>query len=115
MAHMDENFTRKDEAWYDYYALYHDHPIVNGWSGYRPDLTTTISTLLLNFPSRASLDILEKYHVKYVVFHPQLFLRYESPSVVDNTLAKMQISSQLHFIATFGSNLSRNDSLWEVT
>lgn len=114
MAHMDENFTRKDEAWYDYYALYHDHPIVNGWSGYRPDLTTTISTLLLNFPSRASLEILEKYHVKYVVFHPQLFLRYESPIVVDNTLAKMQVSSQLRFIATFGSNLSRNDSLWEV-
>jgi hypothetical protein len=115
MAHKDENYTRKDEAWYDYYALYHDHPIVNGWSGYRPDLTTTISGLLLNFPSQASLDILEKYHVKYVVFHPQLFLKYESPSVVDNTLAQVQASPQLHFIAVFGSNLSSSDSLWEVT
>jgi hypothetical protein len=115
MAHLDENFTRKDEAWYDYYALYHDHSIVNGWSGYRPDLTTTISGLLLNFPSLASLQILEKYHVEYVVFHPQLFLRYETPGAVTATLARMQTSSQLHFIAVFGSNLSSSDSLWQVT
>jgi len=115
MAHLDENFTRKDEAWYDYYALYHDHPIVNGWSGYRPDLTTTISGLLLKFPSLASLQILEKYHVEYVVFHPQLFLRFETPGMVIATLARMQTSSQLHFIAVFGSNLSSSDSLWQVT
>jgi hypothetical protein len=115
MAHLDENFTRKDEAWYDYYALYHDHPIVNGWSGYRPDLTTTISALLLNFPSSASLQILEKYHVEYVIFHPQLFLRYETPGTVNATLARMQTSSRLHFIAVFGSNLSSSDSLWQVT
>jgi len=114
MAHLDENFTRKDEAWYDYYALYHDHPIVNGWSGYRPDLTTTLSGLLLNFPSPASLQILEKYHVEYVVFHPQLFLKFETPSMVTATLARMQASSQLHFISVFGSNLSSSDSLWQV-
>ena len=115
MAHRDENFTRKDEAWYDYYALYHDHPLVNGWSGYRPDLTTKISGLLLNFPSSGSLHILEKYHVEYVVFHPQLFLRYETPGTVTATLARMQSTSQLHFIAVFGSNLSSSDSIWQVT
>src|SRR5207249_3924084 len=101
MAHREEDFTRKDEAWYDYYALYHDHPIMNGWSGYRPDLTISIAGLLLHFPSQASLDMLEKYHIKYVVFHPQIYLKYHSPAVVAKMLTQMQASSRLHLLAVF--------------
>ncbi|GAC1378073.1 MAG: hypothetical protein NVSMB33_01310 [Ktedonobacteraceae bacterium] len=116
MAHMDENltFTRKEEAWYDYYALYHDHPIVNGWSGYRPDLTVHISTLLLQFPSEDSLAMLEKYHITYVVVHPQLYLKYESPDAVATMLAQMQADAKLHLITVFGYNIATSDSVWQV-
>lgn len=114
MAHLDENFTTKQEAYYDYYALYHSHPIANGWSGYRPALTTTISTLMLNFPSQAGLDILKKYHIQYVVFHPLLFLQYDSPDMVAAMLTQMLASPGLQFIAVFGNALSSSDSVWQV-
>ena len=114
MAHLDENFTQKDEAWYDYYALYHNHPIVNGWSGYRPNVTTTISALLLKFPSTASVAILEKYHVKYVVVHPQWYLQYESPDIMAQMLAQMQVNTKLHLLTIFGNTIATSDSVWQV-
>jgi hypothetical protein len=114
MAHLDENFTQKDEAWYDYYALYHNHPIVNGWSGYRPNVTTTISALLLKFPSADSIAILERYHVKYVVVHPQWYLQYESSVMMAEMLAQMQANTKLHLLTTFGNNIATSDSVWQV-
>jgi len=114
MAHLDENFTQKDEAWYDYYALYHNHPIVNGWSGYRPNVTTNISALLLKFPSADSITILERYHVKYVVVHPQWYLQYESPDMMAEMLAQMQANTKLHLLTTFGNNIATSDSVWQV-
>lgn len=114
MAHLDENFTQKDEAWYDYYALYHNHPIVNGWSGYRPDSTVKISALLLKFPSSNSMAMLEQYHVRYVVVHPQWYLQYESPGVVAAMLAQMQTNPKLHLLTTFGNNIATSDSVWQV-
>ena len=110
MAAVDRNFETKNEAWYDYYALYHNHPIVNGWSGYRPNVTTTISALLLKFPSADSIAILERYHVKYVVVHPQWYLQYESPEMV----AQMQANAKLHLLTTFGNTIATSDSVWQV-
>ena len=109
-------FSAEDEAWYDYYAIYHTHPIVNGWSGYRPVLTTVISNLMQQFPSPASIDILKKYHIAYVVFHPQLFLHYVhlSPRMVDAMILRMQASPQLRLVAVFGSGLDGGDSVWGV-
>ncbi len=102
---VDRNFPPKDEAWYDYYAIYHSHPIVDGWSGYRPPLTEQISALLYNFPSRDSLAILKKYHIMYVVLHLQLF----SPHVGASILAQAQANAGLRQVASFGS-----DSVWQV-
>ena len=105
IAYDDEYFTSKQEAWYDYYAIYHTHPIVNGWSGYRPASTTYISRLLFNFPSQASLDVLRQYHIRYVVLHLQLY----KPDMAAALLADMEASPELTRIVTFG-----NDSVWQV-
>ncbi|HEX6484990.1 MAG TPA: glycosyltransferase family 39 protein [Ktedonobacteraceae bacterium] len=113
---QDGRFSAEDEAWYDYYAIYHTHPIANGWSGYRPPLTTIISNLMQHFPSQASIDILEKYHIAYVVFHPQLFLQYVhlSPGKVDAMIVEMQASPHLRLIGVFGGDVDSGDSVWLV-
>jgi hypothetical protein len=105
MAATDRNFETKNEAWYDYYAIYHSHPIADGWSGYRPSLTSTISIVLMSFPSGSSLSILKKYHIQYVVLH----LQFYSPAVANSILAKVVSSSGLRRVAVFG-----NDSVWQV-
>jgi len=78
---------------------------VNGWSGFRPELTEKIAASLLSFPSTSSLAILKRYHVHYVVLHLQLF----SPGVAATLLAKTEVSPGLFRVADFGS-----DSVWQV-
>lgn len=105
MAGVDRNFETKNEAWYDYYAIYHAHPIANGWSGYRPPLTFYMSTLLMNFPSGSSLSIIKQYHIQYVVLH----LQFYSPTIARSLLAHMESSPDLRRVAEFGY-----DSVWQV-
>jgi hypothetical protein len=95
----------KGDAWYDYYAIYHTHPLVNGWSGFRPPLTEQIAGSLLSFPSPGSLATLKRFHIRYVVLHLQLF----SPAVAATLLAKVEASPGLFPVADFGS-----DSVWQV-
>ncbi|MDQ6644260.1 MAG: hypothetical protein M3Y76_07410 [Chloroflexota bacterium] len=105
IAATDRNFETKNEAWYDYYAIYHSHPIVNGWSGYRPSLTSDLSTLLMGFPSERSVSALKQFHIQYVVLH----LQYYSPTEANSILARVESSSDLRRVAVFG-----NDSVWQV-
>ena len=105
MASVDRNFVSMNEAWYDYYAIYHSHPIANGWSGYRPLLTFDMSMVLLNFPSRSSLSILKQYHIQYVVLH----LQFYSPTIAKSILTQAESNPELRRVAVFGS-----DSVWQV-
>ena len=105
MASVDRNFVSMNEAWYDYYAIYHSHPIANGWSGYRPLLTFDMSMVLLNFPSRSSLSILKQYHIQYVVLH----LQFYSSTIAKSILAQAESNPELRRVAVFGS-----DSVWQV-
>jgi len=113
---MSNNSAMVDEyeAWYDYYTIYHPHPIVNGWSGYRPPITTTISDAMLDFPSATSIALLKQYHILYVVFHPAMYHIAESPSQTVATLAQMQINPDLHLVKVFGNSLYDSDSVWQV-
>jgi ActR/RegA family two-component response regulator len=70
--------------------------------------------LLLKFPSADSIAILERYHVKYVVVHPQWYLQYESPVMMAEMLAQMQANTKLHLLTTFGNNIATSDSVWQV-
>ena len=105
MAAIDRNFQQKNEAWYDYYAIYHSHPIANGWSGYRPQLTLDLSMSLMSFPSDSSLAMLKQDHIQLIVLH----LQYYSPTVAANILAQVEASPQLRRVALFGY-----DSVWQV-
>jgi len=105
MAYANNIFSFKEEAWYDYYAIYHSHPIANGWSGYRPPLTEQMATLLLDFPSEGSLAFLKRYHIHYVVLH----LQYYNPAIATTLMAQVESNPGLSRVAVFGS-----DSVWQV-
>ena len=105
MAYANNIFSFKEEAWYDYYAIYHPHPIANGWSGYRPPLTEQMATLLLDFPSEGSLAFLKRYHIQYVVLH----LQYYNTAIATTLMAQVESTPSLSRVAVFGS-----DSVWQV-
>jgi hypothetical protein len=48
--------------------------------------------------------VLKKYHIAFVVFHPQLFLRYVhlSAGMVDAMILRMQASPHLRVMGVFG-------------
>jgi hypothetical protein len=105
MAYFNEVYSFKDEAWYDYYAIYHTHPLVNGWSGYRPPLTDHIASLLMNFPSKTSVAAIKQYHIHYVVLH----LQFYTATMATTILAQAKSNPELQRVAQFG-----NDSVWQV-
>jgi len=105
MAHLDESFTTKDEAWYDYYAIYHSHPIMNGWSGYHPPLTVSIAESLMSFPANDSVETLRSYGVYYVVLHRRLY----PPNVAPYVMAAVHANKDLQLVASFG-----DDTVWRV-
>lgn len=105
MAFLDVNFSSKQEAWYDYYTIYHPHPIANGWSGYRPRLTTDLAGNLLGFPSPKSIATLRYYHIEYVVLHPQLY----QPSSSAPDMNALRASPGIQLVAMFGQ-----ESIWKV-
>jgi hypothetical protein len=56
--------------------------------------------------------ILKKYHIAFVVFHPQLFLRYVhlSAGMVDAMILRMRACQNLRLMGVFGGG----DSVWGV-
>jgi hypothetical protein len=105
MAYFNDEFSLKAEAWYDYYAIYHAHPIADGWSGYRPPLTEHMASLLENFPSVQSLGLIKRYHIYYIVLHLQLY----PPLTAASILARAGANPALRRVAQFGT-----DSVWQV-
>jgi len=57
------------EAGYMYFSLFHKKKIMNGYSGFLPPTADFVRELFLDYPSRASLDLLQDLGIKYVIFH----------------------------------------------
>lgn len=110
----DHGIPDQYESWYDYYTIFHPHPIVNGWSGYRPPNTTAISNAMLTFPDAASISMLQRYHIIYVVVHPQLFSVADSPGAIADMLRQMQGNMNLRLVQVFGGSMYTSDSVWQV-
>lgn len=105
MSFLDTNISSKMEAWYDYYTIYHPHPIANGWSGYRPKLTTDMAGGLLSFPAPKSIAVLRAYHIQYVVVHPQLYKPISKAPDMNALLA----SAGIRLVAQYGQ-----ETIWQV-
>ncbi len=57
------------EAGYMYFSLFHKKKIMNGYSGFIPPTADFVHELFQDYPSRASLDLLQNLGIKYVIFH----------------------------------------------
>lgn len=105
MAFLDTNISSKQEAWYDYYTIYHSHPIADGWSGYRPKLTTDMAGGLLTFPSPRSIAVLRAYHIHYVVVHPQMYRPVDRAPDMN----ALRAGAGIQLVAQFGQ-----ETIWQV-
>lgn len=61
------------EANYLYFSLFHKKKIINGYSGFVPNVTQYMKRMFKGFPSWPSVDILKSLGVDYVIFHPTLW------------------------------------------
>jgi hypothetical protein len=68
-------------------------------------LTTYIASVLLSFPSSESVSLLKRYHIEYIVVHPQLYV----PQGSAPSLRAMEASPNLRLVAMFGE-----ESVWQV-
>ena len=57
------------EAEWSFYARFHDHPLVNGYSGYYPPEYIALLGQMVYFPNAVSLAMLRDRHVRYIVVH----------------------------------------------
>src|SRR5260370_32833500 len=58
------------QALMTYYATYHWHPIVNGLGGYTPDGYETDAATLSGWPDAGARQLLARWGVRYVIWHP---------------------------------------------
>ena len=58
-----------DEAAFMYFSLFHGKRLVNGYSGFIPHSTDYLRAVFREFPSQGAVDILQKFKVKYIIFH----------------------------------------------
>lgn len=61
------------EAEWSFYARFHDHPLVNGYSGYYPPEYIALLGQMVYFPNSVSLAMLRDRNVRYIVVHVDRF------------------------------------------
>lgn len=57
------------EAYRTYFSIYHRKRMLNGYSGFFPQVYHDQATILQDFPSEESVALLIKHHVTYVIVH----------------------------------------------
>jgi hypothetical protein len=57
------------EAEWSFYARFHGHPIVNGYSGYYPQTYLRLLDAMVAFPGADTVERLRRLDVRYVVIH----------------------------------------------
>jgi len=57
------------ETYRTYFSMYHRKRMLNGYSGYFPQVYHDQATILQNFPSKDSITLFQRRNVKYVIIH----------------------------------------------
>lgn len=66
---IKENEVYALEAYRTYFSSYHKKRMLNGYSGFFPQIYHDQATVLQHFPSKESISMLESQHVRYVIVH----------------------------------------------
>ncbi|MFH0749594.1 MAG: hypothetical protein V1917_01595 [Candidatus Gottesmanbacteria bacterium] len=68
-SEIKENEVYALEAYRTYFSSYHRKRMLNGYSGFFPQIYHDQAMTLQHFPSKESISMLEKQHVRYVIVH----------------------------------------------
>ncbi|MGB8648752.1 MAG: hypothetical protein WCF84_26175 [Anaerolineae bacterium] len=88
------------DTWYQYYALVHHWRLVNGRSGFAPPFYDDTYARLSHFPSEDSLDLLDAFHVRYVIVHTGGNADWNR-----NAPRLALFTERVHLAVSFGSDL----------
>jgi len=64
---------------YVFWSTVHNHPIVNGYSGFAAPVYRTWLNTMFRFPDQVSRAMLQDNHVRYVVVHWDAFTPFDRP------------------------------------
>lgn len=97
---LQENDVYALEAYRTYFSAFHGMRMLNGYSGYFPNVYHENSVLLDKFPTPEGLAMLEKEHVRYILVHSS---EYASGSYADID-AKIRETAELTLVSQFGTD-----------
>ena len=66
---LTELDTYATEAYRTYFSAFHGKRMLNGYSGYFPNIYHDHASTLTSFPSEESIDMLQKAGVRYILLH----------------------------------------------
>lgn len=99
-SHVTEIDTYALEAYRTYFSVFHGKRMINGYSGFYPNVYHDHVRSLRTFPSEESLTILEKEHVRYILIHASEYVSVPF-SDVDRYIRE---SPKLKLVAKFGTD-----------
>lgn len=88
------------ETYRIYFSTIHHKRMINGYSGFFPQIYHDQAGILDNFPSAASIDLLTRQHIGYIIIHAWQYTDKNFSEI------ERQISQypQLHLIQQFGDD-----------
>lgn len=99
-AYANENDVYALEAYRTYFSAFHGKRMLNGYSGYFPNIYHDHSIALDNFPTAESISVLEKEHVGYILVHSGEYVNIPYSDVAKN----IRSFPELKLTAQFGSD-----------
>lgn len=97
---VSEMDTYALEAYRTYFSVFHEKRMINGYSGFFPNVYHDHVRLLRTFPSAESIAMLQKEHVRYILIHASEYVSVPF-SDVDR---KIREFPELHKAAEFGTD-----------
>ena len=97
---VSENDVYSLEAYRTYFSTFTRKRMLNGYSGYFPNVYHDHSIVLRNFPSTESITMLENDRVRYILVHSS---QYRDESFADIEM-KIQLVPELRLIGQFGTD-----------
>ena len=102
LRHQDvnENTVYALEAYRTYFSAYHNKRMLNGYSGYFPNIYHDHSIALDKFPTREGIDMLTKTRVRYILIHSSEYVNVPYSEVE----RKIREFPELKLVKQFGAD-----------
>lgn len=97
---LTENDVYAAEAYRTYFSAFHKKRIINGYSGYFPNVYHDQSILVDKFPTTEGIELLEKRRVRYILIHAKQYVNVPFSDIE----RKIHKFGKLKLAAQFGTD-----------